>query len=129
MQIQITTGSNVPIYKQIVEQVRQAVASGDLKEGDPLPSVRALANKLVINHNTVAKAYAHIVQEGIAVAQPGRGLFASAVRNIYSDSERQRRLQEAFDRFVSDVLSLGYTKDELSQFLHDKIADSVLIKE
>ncbi|MCA9042149.1 MAG: GntR family transcriptional regulator [Planctomycetaceae bacterium] len=129
MHIQIVTGSNTPIYKQIVEQVRQAVATGELQEGEPLPSVRALANKLVINHNTVAKAYTHLVQEGVALSHPGRGLFAASIRNIYSDVERHRRLEQALENFLTEVLALGYTKEELSRYLHEKIADTALIKE
>lgn len=129
MQFEITTGSNIPIYRQIVDQVRHAIATGDLKEGEPLPSVRALASRLVINHNTVAKAYTQLVQEGIANAHPGRGLFAASIRNIYSDAERHRRLEEAFERFLSEVLTLGFTKAELSRYLQEKIADTVLIKE
>ncbi|MEZ6048239.1 MAG: GntR family transcriptional regulator [Planctomycetaceae bacterium] len=129
MNIQISTGANVPIYKQIVEQFRQAIATGELKQGEALPSVRALANQLVINHNTVAKAYTHLVQDGIAVSHPGKGLFAAAVRNIYSDAERTRRLEQALEHFLSEVLTLGYTKEELSRFLEEKIAETALIKD
>lgn len=129
MQFEITTGSNIPIYRQIVEQVRHAIETGELNEGEPLPSVRALASKLAINHNTVAKAYTQLVQEGIAISHPGRGLFAASIRNIYSEAERHRRLEEAFERFLSEVLPLGLTEEELSHYLHEKIADSVRIKD
>lgn len=70
---QISIGSDSPIYRQLSEQVRLAVATGKLAMGDPLPSVRALAEELVINPNTVARAYAELARDGLIEARPGRG--------------------------------------------------------
>jgi len=129
MIIQISTGSNTPIYRQIVEQIRQAVVTGKLHEGDALPSVRSLANQLVINHNTVAKAYSRLVQEGVAISHPGRGLFVAPLRNIYSDEERQRRLDQALDQFLAEVATLGFTKSEIQEALNAKLPELTLLKD
>ncbi|MCA9219843.1 MAG: GntR family transcriptional regulator, partial [Planctomycetales bacterium] len=64
IEFKITPGGNRPIYQQVVDQVRAAIVSGELSIGDPLPSVRGLAQQLVVNHNTVAKAFAELVRDG-----------------------------------------------------------------
>ena len=74
-QITITTGAGTPIYRQIVDQVRLGVATGVLAPGGPMPSVRNLADRLVINANTVAKAYAELVRDGVLDSQQGLGFF------------------------------------------------------
>ena len=93
-QIDVATGSGTPIYRQIVDQVRLAVATGALAAGDAMPSVRSLAERLVINANTVAKAYAELVRDGVLESQQGLGFFvANKKRQVYSRAERLRRLQ------------------------------------
>jgi GntR family transcriptional regulator len=113
MEIRIVPGSTVPIYKQVVDQVRLGVRSGGRVPGDPLPSVRALAERLVINPNTVAHAYAELVRDGIIEARQGRGYFVASRRQVYSEEERERRLREALDSFIGEALSLGYDRQEI----------------
>ena len=72
-EIQITPGGASPIFRQIVDQVRLAAATGRLMAGDQLPSVRALAERLLVNPNTIAKAYGELSREGIIESQQGRG--------------------------------------------------------
>ena len=122
--IHITTGSATPIYRQIVEQVRLGVATGALAPGDPLPSVRALADRLVINANTVAKAYAELVRDGVLESQQGLGFFvASKKRQVYSRAERTRRLRQAVDAFVHEAVFLDFSADEIRQAVDEKLAD------
>ena len=93
LNILINTGSNVPIYKQITEQVRMAVATGRLTITDQLPSVRALAEDLVLNPNTVARAYADLAREGVIETRPGRGVFIIPKRKVLHPAEGRRRLE------------------------------------
>ncbi len=118
----ISTGSPTPIYRQLVDQVRHSVAVRSQQPGDPLPSVRALAEQLVINPNTVAKAYAELVRDGLVEARQGRGYFIGDRRQIYSKTERTRRLDQALDTFLSEALVLNFAPDELRAALDKKLA-------
>ena len=129
LEINIILGGETPIYRQIIKQVRHAVASGLLVEGDLLPSIRSLANRLLINHNTVAKAYNLLVQDGIARFEKGRGIFISPTRNLYSEEELQRRFDDATNRFVSDVLMLGFNKSTIIATLEEKLSEVAILKD
>ncbi len=123
-QIHVTTGAGTPIYRQIVEQVRLGVATGALAPGDLMPSVRTLAERLVVNANTVAKAYADLVRDGVLESQQGLGFFvAHKKRQVYSRAERLRRLHQALDAFVHEAVCLDFGADEIRQALDDKLAD------
>lgn len=113
LRIQVVTSSATPLYRQVVDQVRAAVARGELQAGDPLPSVRALAEELRINMNTVAKAYTELVRHGDVVSEPGRGVFASAAPPTTSAAERRRRLAVAIERLIAEAVHLGVGRDEL----------------
>jgi GntR family transcriptional regulator len=116
--LQIATGDPRPIGRQIVDGVRMAVATGELAAGDQLPSVRGLAQQLTINPNTVAKAYAELVAEGWLESRQGLGLYVAPPRQRLSDAERGRRLDEAIQRFVNDVIALDFPPDEMLSRLH-----------
>jgi GntR family transcriptional regulator len=120
--VQITTGSSTPIYRQIVDQVRLAVAMGTLPASQALPSVRNLADQLVINANTVAKAYGELVRDGVLESHQGKGFFVAEKRQIYSDAERLRRLRLAVDTFIHEVVALDFTADEIRTAVDDKLA-------
>ncbi|SFV01498.1 GntR family transcriptional regulator [Pseudoduganella namucuonensis] len=108
LMLHIATGDPRPIHRQIVDGVRRLVASGDLPVGAALPSVRGLAQQLSINPNTVAKAYGELTQEGWLDARAGLGLFVAVPRQRLSNEERSRRLDDAVQRFVGDVIGLDY---------------------
>lgn len=110
--IQITTGDSRSISKQIVDAVRLKVATAELVPGAQLPSVRGLAQQLGINPNTVAKAYGELTTEGWLESRQGLGLFVAPPRQRLSESERERRLDEAIQRFVHEVAALDYSPDE-----------------
>lgn len=113
LEIQIATGSATPIYWQIVDQVCKAVESKGLAPGDQMPSVRALAERLVVNPNTVARAYGDLVRDGVLEAQRGRGLYVANRRQVFSDEERERRLAQAIDIFLHEVRLLDFGPDEV----------------
>lgn len=113
LMIQVATGDPRPIGRQIVDAVRMKIATGELGHGDQLPSVRGLAQQLMINPNTVAKAYAELTTEGWLESRQGTGLFVAAPRQRLSDAERERRLDDAIGRFANDVIPLGFPPDEV----------------
>jgi GntR family transcriptional regulator len=111
--ISIYAGSNVSIYRQIVEQVCAAVFSGRIRDDEPLPSVRSLAEELLINPNTVLRAYGELAREGIIESRPGRGMFISKRRQIYSKAERTKRIDRSVTSLVTEAFTLGFTAKEI----------------
>lgn len=109
--IQIATGDPRPIVKQIVDAVRMRIATGELEAGAQVPSVRGLAQQLTINPNTVAKAYAELTSEGWLEARQGLGLYVATPRQRLSAGERDRRMDEAIQAFVHEVVALDYPPD------------------
>ena len=118
----INTGSNTPIYKQITDQVRLGGASGRLAVGDQLPSVRALAEDLVVNPNTVARAYADLISEGLLESRAGRGVFITQKRKIYSRAEGWRRLEPMLNALIGEAMILDFTRDELREAFEEKLS-------
>ena len=119
--LSITTGSTVPIYRQILDQICRAVATGQLAPGEQMPSVRALAEQLVINPNTVARTYADLIREGVLEAQKGKGVFVARRRAVYTKTERMRRLDASLQAFVNEGIYLGFTPEELRDALEGKL--------
>ncbi len=111
--VQVTAGHGVPIYRQVVDPIRQSAASGRLAIGEALPSVRALAGELLINPNTSPRAYAVLVRDGVLESHQGRGYFVSERRDIFTRRERQRRLEEAISPFLAEALTLGFTEQQI----------------
>ncbi|MGB3683941.1 MAG: GntR family transcriptional regulator [Rubrobacteraceae bacterium] len=111
--LKVDTGSGVPIYVQIVDQVRHAAGVGSLEAGDRLPTVRALAKELAIAPNTVVKAYSELQRSGMIESRPGVG---TVISEGVADVAREDKL-EAFNgrlsELVRDAVGLGITEDEL----------------
>jgi GntR family transcriptional regulator len=118
----INTGSDTPIYKQITDQARLAVAAGRLAAGDQLPSVRALAEQLVVNPNTVARAYADLMREGLLESRAGRGVFITRKRKVYSRAEGWRRLEPMLNALIGEAMILDFTREELRAAFEEKLA-------
>jgi GntR family transcriptional regulator len=121
--ITVTTGSGTPIYRQIIDQVRLGVATGALVAGDAMPSVRALAEENLMNPNTVVKAYAELVRDGVLESHHGKGFFVAQKRQVYSRAERLRRLRQAVETFVHEAVFLDFTANEIRQVVNEKLAD------
>ncbi|MGB7161052.1 MAG: GntR family transcriptional regulator [Tepidisphaeraceae bacterium] len=119
--ISVSAGNTVPIYRQIVDQICHAVATGELAPGEQLPSVRALAERLVINPNTVARTYGDLIRDGVLEAQQGKGVFVARRRPVYTITERRRRIGASLDAFVNQGVHLGFTPDELRQALESRL--------
>ncbi len=118
----ISPGSTTPIYRQICEQIRLGVATGKLSVADQLPSVRALAEELVINPNTVARAYAELAREGVIETRAGKGVFVTHKRRVFTREEGSRRLDPLLDGLMSEAIALDFTPEELRQALEAKLA-------
>jgi GntR family transcriptional regulator len=117
----IQPGANTPIYRQITDQVRLAVTTGKLAVGDQLPSVRALAEELVVNPNTVARAYADLMREGLLESRAGRGVFITPKRKVFSRAEGWRRLEPLLDTLIGEAMTLDFTREELREALEKKL--------
>jgi len=120
--LRITPGSPAPIYQQIVSQVRHAIVTGSAMPGEILPSVRALAEQLLINPNTVAKAYGDLSKDGLIEALPGRGL-AVATRRAgmgLTRSERLRRIDAAATQLMHDAIALELSREDVQEVLEKK---------
>jgi GntR family transcriptional regulator len=121
MKIVISTGSTTPIYKQIADQVRLGVANGKLGLEDQLPSVRTLAEELVLNPNTVARAYADLGREGLIESRSGRGVFVIRKRKVFTREEGRRRLEPLLDGLIGEAMAMDFTKDELKEMIERKL--------
>lgn len=109
--------SGVPIYRQIIDQIRYGIASGQLRLGEQLPTVRALAVELKINLNTVSKAYKELEIKEILSTQQGSGTYINKSEVMLSEKERTDKLREICTQFSSKALSYGFTFDEIIQAL------------
>jgi GntR family transcriptional regulator len=111
--ISIDSSDRTPIYAQLERAIRVAIATGRLRSGDQLPTVRQLAVDLRVNANTVAKVYVTLEREGVLVTQRGVGTFiADHVPKSSHAGQRERRLQAYIDRFLTDSAALGYSPRE-----------------
>ncbi len=114
MEIRIDPDSAVPIYLQIVHAVKHQVASGELKPGAQLPTVRELATSLRINPNTVARAYTLLDGDSVITTQQGRGTYVrERPDDAHLNKVRQEYLKALMDSAVGKALSMGYTADEV----------------
>ena len=109
--------SGVPVYRQIIDQVRGAIASGTLAPGAQLPTVRQLAVDLTINPNTVVRAYRELELGGLLETQQGTGTFISTLKIPHADAERDRQLSQIVADAVSRAGAAGFTIEELTEQL------------
>jgi GntR family transcriptional regulator len=120
--ITLSSLSGVPLYRQIVQQVKQMAAAGTLKPGDRLPSVRKLAGELKVNALTVAKGYARLKAEGIVQSRPSKGIFIAGGSSPLAFSSRRKRLAASADEFVAEAYRLGIGAAEAMDLLGERFA-------
>ena len=111
--------SGVPVYRQIIDQIIFGIASGQLKLGEQLPTVRALAVELKVNLNTVSKAYKELEIKNILETQQGTGTIINKTENVVSEKEREDKLKEICMQFSSVAFSYGFNLDEVMRELKD----------
>jgi GntR family transcriptional regulator len=115
--------SGVPVYRQLIDQVQGAIATGALRPGDQLPTVRLVAVELAINPNTVLRAYREMEIRGILDTQQGTGTFIADRQVAPSKEERDRQLAQLTGEFVSRAGSAGLTVQELIDALQALVPD------
>lgn len=124
MWFHIDPSSGTPIYRQIADQVRQAVASGVLRPGDRLPSVREMAVELAVNPNTIAKAYQELERDGVIETPRGKGSYIADRDHTLSEEERRRQFAEAVDKLVTDAYRLRIDTESAVTLLRQRMADA-----
>ena len=120
--IQVLPGSDEPIYLQIVSQIGQAVARGELSAGDKLPAVRKLAAELVINPNTVVRAYGVLEQQGLISSKTGSGTYITDPALRDRDAGQLNVLAERMDNIVSQALNLGLSPADISGMFKTRLS-------
>ena len=113
MDFRIDSKSGVPFYRQIIEQVKCAIARGDLHPGSQIPTVRQLAVDLSINPNTVIRAYKEMEIEGLLETHQGSGTFVSDKKIEIDDVERRRMLDQIITEMLARASSYGFSLDEV----------------
>ena len=119
-QFHLDQHSGVPVYRQLIDQVQGGIASGSLKAGAQLPTVRQVAVDLTVNPNTVLRAYRELEIRGVLETQQGTGTFISSRPVNQSSAERDRKLDQLVGEFVARAGSNGFTVAELIESLQDR---------
>ena len=122
MLFQIDSASRSPIYRQLVGQIREAVARGRLAPEERLPSVRDLSRQLVINPNTVARVYTELERDGVLNTRPGLGVFVAQPKNDLTRRVRKDRLTSLVDGLLTEAVHLGFAADEVLAVLTERMA-------
>jgi GntR family transcriptional regulator len=122
MRIHISPTDGVPIYLQIVQQVRRLVAAGELMEGEELPSIRALAERLVVNPNTVARAYKELETGGVVVFSRGLGTFVAASDRRLALEEKRALLAQRLDAVILEARQMGVSFEDLLELMREREA-------
>jgi GntR family transcriptional regulator len=123
--ITVDPSSGLPIYLQIVAQIKTSIAMGRLQPEEPLPSVRQLATELAVNPNTVARAYLDLEYEGVIYKRQGAGTFVSSRGVEMSKNERRRVLGELIEKALVEGVNLGLSERELRETF-DRVLEKIL---
>ena len=115
MHIILNHSSMVPIYEQLMEQIKSDIIQSELKEGEALPSVRTLAGELRISALTVKKAYDKLEEEGFVITVHGKGTYVSASDKQLALEARQKAIEDDFDKVIDRAISMGMSKEEISE--------------
>lgn len=131
MNLQLNFKSGKPVYLQIVDQVKAAAASGALRSGEPLPSIRPLAEELRVNRNTIAKAYDELESQGVIETLPGKGSFLANNNSPFKKQVRLKLITDDIDAAVVQAHHLQIPRadflrlvEERYDFLAEKRAES-----
>jgi GntR family transcriptional regulator len=119
--LHIDPHSGVPVYRQIMDQIKHHLASGSLREGDLLPSIRELAKSLSVNPTTVVKAYGELAHEGVIENRHGKGAFISTRTTTMNKNELETALRKLVRRIAVEVIQLGATPSLAARLLHEEI--------
>ena len=120
MQLFISPHDGIPIYQQIVNQIKYLAASGRLQEGDQLPPVRKLAEQVLVNPNTVARAYRELEAEGVVAPRRGAGVFVAAGISPLAKREQNKIINERIDRLLAESRHMKIDLDTLIRLIRQR---------
>jgi GntR family transcriptional regulator len=126
MQIQIQAQGGVPIYLQVMQQIKYLVASGRLQPGDELPSIRTLAEQLIVNPNTIARAYRELETAGVVEKRRTAGTFVAEAGSPLARKERLRLLRQRVDQLLVEAFQMGFALDEVLKLVEQSELNSQL---
>ncbi|MDA1230139.1 MAG: GntR family transcriptional regulator [Planctomycetota bacterium] len=131
MQINITTHDGVPIYLQVVNQIKYQVAAGRLAAGEELPAIRVLAEKLIVNPNTIARAYRELELAGIVEKRRTAGTFVTDQGSPLARRERMKILTERIDQLLAEALQMDVSLDDVLKLVRQRntVLNSSRLKE
>ena len=121
MLFKIDFKSGKPVYLQLVDQIRLAAAAGKLRTGEPLPSIRPLAEELRVNRNTIAKAYAELESQGVIETIPGKGCFLKENDSPFTRPVRQKLLQAEIDEAVVMAHHLQVDREKFLALVKERL--------
>ena len=121
MRFQIDFKAGKPVYLQLVDQIRHAAAAGVLRQGDPLPSIRPLAEELHLNRNTVAKAYSELETLGVIKTLPGKGCFIEPTSTPYTKPVREKILLKEIDEAIVTAHHLRVDKKTFLALVQERL--------
>ncbi len=121
MIFQINFKAGMPIYLQLVDQIKAAAASGAVRPGEVLPSIRPLAEELRVNRNTIAKAYSELESLGVIETLPGRGCFMKENHSALRKEVRRKLLIEEIDRAIVQAHHLQVPRHEFLELIHERM--------
>jgi GntR family transcriptional regulator len=121
MLIQLNFRSGKPVYLQVADQIKSAAASGALRPGEPLPSIRPLAEQLRINRNTVSKAYAELESQGIIQTIAGKGCFLTENHSPFRKQVREKMLTEDVDAAVVQAHHLQVSDEDFLKLARERL--------
>ena len=121
MIFRVNSSNGQPLYLQLIEQVRHAVESGVLQDGDQMPGIRTLAEQLVVSHNTIAKAYNELQHMGLLELRHGSGAFITAKKRFTTRTDEVRRAQAKVAELVETLRSDGFSSDEMRRLFEAQL--------
>ncbi len=117
MKIMISTTMNMPIYEQIVNQIRDAVVSGEVRQGEAMPSIRVLAKDLAVSVITTKRAYEELEKEGVIESVPGRGFYVCEQKNDHLREKQMMNIEGRFSDLLIECKSAGMTLDDVIELV------------
>ena len=120
LHFQIDPRSGLPVYRQLMDQIKYYVASGALRSGDQLPSIRDLAVRATVNPTTVVKCYTELQHEGVVEMKHGKGAFVAASSSEMTDAERRKILGQLAKQLLVEAKQLGASRELVEEVIRDE---------
>jgi len=127
--VKIDTSSFIPIYEQIKKQIKSQILLGDLKDNEPLPSIRDLATMLIINPNTVARAYRELEMEGFIYTRKGKGCYVSGDSSTLIEEERIKIMDQIIDEAIEEAKKFDLDLNEIKRVFEQRLELNIKGKE